>query len=31
MPEWDRNKIKKFNLDGVHDFQSQVTANQKGK
>lgn len=28
---WGKEKIKRFNLDGTHDFWNQITANQVGK
>jgi hypothetical protein len=31
IQSWDRGKIRRFNLDGTHDFWEQVTANDKGK
>lgn len=31
IDEWDTDHINKFNLDGAHDFWSQVTANASGK
>lgn len=31
VESWDKEKIKRFNLDGAYDFWSQITANQKGK
>lgn len=31
MGDWDKEKIEKFNLDGSHDFWSQITANASGR
>jgi hypothetical protein len=31
IESWDKEKIKRFNLDGAYNFWGQVTANQKGK
>jgi hypothetical protein len=28
---WDKNRIKRFNLDGAHDFWAQVKANHAGR
>jgi hypothetical protein len=28
---WSRDQIKRFNLDGAHEFWAQVTANHRGK
>jgi hypothetical protein len=30
IESWDEEKIKRFNLDGAHDFWGQITANQAG-
>ncbi|MFT3906196.1 MAG: glycosyltransferase [Steroidobacteraceae bacterium] len=31
LSKWPREKIKRFNLDGVHDFWAQVKANGRGR
>ena len=31
IESWDKEKIRRFNLDGAQDFWAQVTANDKGR
>jgi hypothetical protein len=31
VESWDKEKIRRFNLDGAHDFWAQIQANQSGK
>jgi hypothetical protein len=31
VESWDKEKIRRFNLDGAHDFWAQISANRTGK